>query len=461
MKLTGNSKVKNNFGYKIIYSLLQVFVLIILSVSLSYPAAHYKPGVNNIKNDSTIVEKYGQLHVEGTKIVDKNGNPVSLRGMSFFWSQWMGRFYNYNCVKWLRDDFKCTVVRAAMGVESGGYLQNPVAEMNKIKTVIDACINLGIYVIVDWHDDNAQNFQQQSVDFFKQIAALYGNQPNLIYEIYNEPQQISWTNVIKPYAISIIDGIRSIDPDNIIVVGTPTWSQDVDTASRNPLQYSNIAYTLHFYAATHKQALRNKATTAINNGIALFVTEWGTCEATGTGFLDSVEVENWMTFMETNKLSWCNWSVADKVETSAALKPNVDSNGSWSDSSLTPSGFLVRGKIRHYNDTTATDIEGNREVPLNFDLKQNYPNPFNPGTKIKYSLAPNRAARGGVPEEQELVVLKVFNMLGKEVALLVNEEKGPGTYTVDFNAANLPSGVYFYELRKGSSVETRKMILMK
>jgi endoglucanase len=325
-------------------------VIVLISISLSCADKHTELVGNKSENDSSIVARYGQLRVQGTKIVDKNGNPVSLHGMSFFWSQWMGRFYNYNCVKWLRDDFKCTVVRAALGVESGGYLQNPDLEMSKIKAVIDACINLGIYVIVDWHDDNAENYQQQSINFFKQIATLYGNQPNIIYEIYNEPKQISWTNVIKPYATSVIDGIRSIDPDNIIVVGTPTWSQDVDTASRNPLQYDNIAYTLHFYAATHKQALRNKATTAINNGIALFVTEWGTCESTGDGFLDYPEVENWITFMNVNKLSWCNWSVADKVETSAALKPNVDSNGGWPDSSLTPSGSLVRGKSRLYND---------------------------------------------------------------------------------------------------------------
>ena len=265
----------------------------VLTSGFIYPTSNFQ--------DTSIVEKYGNLSVSGTYIVDQNGNPITLRGMSLFWSQWMGRFYNEGCIQWLKNDWKCTVVRAAMGVESGGYLQNPQAEMNKVKTVINACINAGIYVIVDWHDHNAENHQPQAIVFFKQIAQLYGNYPNIIYEIYNEPVHVSWTNVVKPYSVALIDSIRSIDPDNLILVGSPTWSQDVDTASRNPIDRSNIAYTLHFYAATHKQALRNKAITAMNNGIALFASEWGTCEATGSGVLDYAEVETWLNYMETKK----------------------------------------------------------------------------------------------------------------------------------------------------------------
>jgi endoglucanase len=131
--------------------------------------------------DGSIVDQYGQLRVEGNRIVNEHGTAVALRGMSFFWSQWIGKYYNGDCVQWLADDWRCTVVRAAMAVESGGYLTNPQAEMNKVKTVIDACLDLGIYVIVDWHDSNAQNHQEQAIAFFKEIAAEYGNTPNVIY----------------------------------------------------------------------------------------------------------------------------------------------------------------------------------------------------------------------------------------------------------------------------------------
>jgi len=207
----------------------------------------------------------------------------------------MGKYYNYNCIKWLRDDWKCTVVRAAMGIESGGYLNNPASEKAKIVTVIEACIDLGIYVIVDWHDHNAHEHQAQAIAFFQEIATDYGTYPNLIYEVFNEPEQDNWKTVLKPYLNAVVDSIRAIDPDNLIVVGTPTWSQDVDVASLNPLAQNNIAYALHFYAAYpyHKQTLRNKASTALNNGIALFVTEFGTVLNTGDGPIDAISNAIW------------------------------------------------------------------------------------------------------------------------------------------------------------------------
>jgi endoglucanase len=230
-----------------------------------------------------IVDQYGQLQVNGSRIVSEYGDTVALRGMSLFWSQWIGKYYNFDCVKWLRDDWKCMVVRAAMAVDAGGYLANPVDEMAKIRTVIDACIDLGIYVIIDWHSHNAENQTADAVGFFTEIATLYGTQPNIIYEIYNEPLQISWSDVIKPYADTVIAAIREIDSNNIILVGTPTWSQDVDVASLDPIDDENVAYSLHFYASTHTGWLRSKATTALAHGVALWVNEFGTCESSGTG----------------------------------------------------------------------------------------------------------------------------------------------------------------------------------
>jgi endoglucanase len=232
-----------------------------------------------------------------------------------------------------------------MGIEHGGYIDNPGTEKNKVFSVISTCIDLGVYVIVDWHDHNAHNNQGEAIDFFAEVARLYGGSPNLIYEIYNEPFAVSWFNTIKPYAETVIDTIRKIDPDNLIIVGTPNWSQDVDSAAVNPLQYSNIAYALHFYAATHKQYLRDKASIALEKGLALFVSEWGTCESSGSGKLDTLETEIWFDFMARNNISWCNWSVADKDETASALKPGADEFGNWDPDDLTSSGDLVRKKI--------------------------------------------------------------------------------------------------------------------
>jgi endoglucanase len=432
-----------------IFVSLRILLLIVTLTNLTSASV--------FSNDTLSVEKHGQLRVAGNKIVDQNGNPVALHGMSLFWSQWMGKYYNYDCVQWLRDDWNCTVVRAACGINgfTDGYLVNPQAELAKVKTVIDACIDLGIYVIVDWHDDNAENHLSQSISFFEEIAREYGDAPNLIYEIYNEPKQVSWSNVVKPYADSVIHHIRAIDPDHLIIVGTPTWSQDVDIASYDRLPYDNVAYTLHFYAATaaHKQPLRNKATTALNNGIALFVTEWGTCESSGTGVLDSVEVGNWSKFMNDNMLSWCNWAIDDKVETSAALIPGASELGGWSESDLTKSGAIVRKMVLAWQDPTFTSVAPAKELPMNYELRQNYPNPFNPSTIISYSL----------PEEAK-VKIEIYNLLGQKVAALVDGVEFAGNHSVTWNAHNFSGGIYFYRIiavGEKTFEKTQKLVLIR
>jgi len=310
------------------------------------------------EKEKTVVDLYGQVKVKGNRIVDKNDSIVVLNGMSMFWSQWGGSFYNEQCIKWLRDDWKCTIIRAACAVEEGGYLTNPSAELAKVYTVIDACIKYGIYVIVDWHDHHAENHLAQSKTFFKTIAQKYGDQPNIIYEIYNEPlQNVSWANTVKPYADSVIKVIRQYDPDNLVVVGNPTWSQDVDVAANNPLSDKNVAYTLHFYTGTHTQSLRNKATTALNKGVAVFVSEFGISEASGSGAINYTETNTWMNFVATNKLSTCNWSLIDKDETSAALKPGANVNGNWTISNLSESGIFIRNRLITLNTPVFKAVE--------------------------------------------------------------------------------------------------------
>jgi endoglucanase len=290
-------------------------------------------------------DNYGQLHIEGTHLLNQQNDIVTLEGMSLFWSQWMGKYYNYNCIKWLRDDWHCEVIRAAMGVEYGGYLKHSEREKRKIIEVIETCIDLGIYVIVDWHSHNAHEQTNEAVRFFSEIAKLYGNYPNIIYEIYNEPEIVSWDSIVKPYCETVITAIRMFDPDNIIIVGSPAWSQDVDAAADNPIIGKNIAYSLHFYAGTHSQWLRDKADYAMGKGLALWVTEFGTCSADGKGAIVGDELENWFNFINAYNLSWCNWSVSDKQETASILKPGAKKEGGWPESILTESGKLIKTKM--------------------------------------------------------------------------------------------------------------------
>jgi len=210
--------------------------------------------------DSNPVDIHGDLSVAGNKIVDQNNAIVSFAGNSMFWSNTnfeAERFYNANVVSWLKEDWNTTIVRAAMGVElAGGYLSDPNANRERVKTIVDAAIDEGLYVIIDWHSHEAEHHRQEAIDFFKEMANLYGEYPNVIYEIYNEPIHVSWSNDVKPYAEAVISEIRAIDPDNLIIVGSPTWSQDVDVASNDPITSSiNIAYTLHFYAGTQSYEL--------------------------------------------------------------------------------------------------------------------------------------------------------------------------------------------------------------
>jgi|GEM_PF-434472 len=301
----------------------------------------------------TPVQQHGHLSVSGNRIINSAGSAVSLAGMSLFWSNtgWGGdAFYNASTVQWVRDDWGVEVIRAAMGVEDqGGYLQDP-SNKSKVEAVVHAAVQAGIYVIIDWHSHHAENYEAEAITFFTDMAAQFGHLPNVIYEVYNEPLGgVSWSNTVKPYAESVIDAIRAVDPNNLIVVGSPTWSQDVDVASQDPIAgRANIAYALHFYAETHTAALRQKALTALDNGVALFVTEWGAVNAWGAGSVSHQSVSEWMQFLYEHKISHCNWSLNDKQEAASALISGVDPSGGWSASELTASGALVQGIIRDW-----------------------------------------------------------------------------------------------------------------
>lgn len=318
----------------------------VVVVSLGFGAFAQEPA-----KTGSVVERHGRLSVKGNAIMDQHGRPVVLRGMSLFWSQWGGQYYNADCVKWLRDDWGCTVVRAAVGVSPGGYLKNPEVEREKAETVIRAAIDLGIYVIVDWHAHDAQAAAAQ--EFFSRIAQKYGKHPNIVYETWNEPIRQDWATVIKPYHEGVLKKIREHDPDNLVVCGTAMWSQRVDQAAADPVKGTNVAYTLHFYASTHKQDLRDRAKAALDKGVALFVTEWGTSEASGNGRLDAQERKKWLDFMEEHRLSSCNWSVIDKRESSAALMPGAAATGGWKEGEISASGKIVRGMLRERNGVRA------------------------------------------------------------------------------------------------------------
>jgi len=400
----------------------------------------------------TPVERYGQLAVEGNKLVSqKTGKPVQLRGMSLFWSM-AGEgsgYYSAGTVNWLADDWKANVVRAAMGINETwgqGYLTGGKdANKQRVVTVADAAIAKGIYVIIDWHSHNAHTHTDSAKVFFEEMARKYKDVPNVLYEIYNEPTGTtvaSWTNEVKPYAQTVVNAIRAIDDKNVIIIGTPTWCASPEIATAAPVDGVNLVYTVHFYSAyaPHKDPLRAKVKTSLNtHNKAVFVSEFGVCMNTGKTPLDLDEATTWLNFLDENNVSWVNWSVTYKDEGASALKPAVRKyDGNWTPDDLTTSGAYIRGKmIEAYNR------EESNTATLVTDLA--LPNP--PKTNESATVAPvaavsNTFSVGPVPASQSGNGVKFF-WQGKAVAggsLLIYDALGNSVKNIvvtDASSGNL------------------------
>jgi endoglucanase len=295
------------------------------------------------------VAQHGQLRVSGTQLVDKKGQKVVLRGLSFGWHSIWPRFYNAEAVAWLKQDFSCNVVRAAMGVEVGErcYTQDAAFTQAKAQAVIEGAIKANIYVVVDWHSHNINLPEAKA--FFGEVSKKYGKHPNIIYEVFNEPDDETWDEV-KAYAEEIIRVIRHNDPNNVILVGSPHWDQDVNLPAANPIRgQKNLMYTMHFYAATHKKDLRDRTDAALQSGLPIFISESAGMEASGDGPLNYTAWQEYIDWMEARGLSWITWSVSDKDETCSILKKTASSTGHWKEEDLKASGLKVREYLRRYN----------------------------------------------------------------------------------------------------------------
>ena len=290
----------------------------------------------------------GKLQVNGTQLCNQNGEALMLRGASFGWHNLWPRFYNKKAVAWLATDWKCNVVRASMGVGlDDSYLENPEYALKCMTNVIDGAIKQGIYVLIDFHSHKLHTAEAKI--FFSQMATKYKDAPNVIYEIWNEPDYYTWPEV-KAYSEELIKTIRAIDPDNIILVGSPHWDQDIHLVAEDPIKgQSNLMYTMHFYAGTHKQWLRDRTDAAMAKGIPIFVSECAGMEATGDGPVDEVEWKAFLDWMEARKISWVVWSVSDKNETCSMLLPRASAEGNWTDDLIKSWGKISRESIRKGN----------------------------------------------------------------------------------------------------------------
>jgi len=294
------------------------------------------------------VKQYGKLQVKGAQLCDKKGNPVILRGVSLGWHNLWPRFYNKGAVETLKNDWHCSVIRAAIGQHiEDNFQENPEFAMQCLTPVVEAAIKQNIYVIIDWHSHKLMT--EEAKQFFGEMARKYGKYPHIIYEIYNEPIEDKWVD-LKKYAQEVIGEIRKYDKDNVVLVGCPHWDQDIHLVAESPLEgFSNVMYTVHFYAATHGDDLRQRTEGAVKRGIPIFISESGATEASGDGKIDEESEEEWIKMCERLGISWVCWSISDKNESCSMLLPRATATGPWPDDVIKRYGKLVKGLLEKYN----------------------------------------------------------------------------------------------------------------
>ncbi|MCR5632809.1 MAG: cellulase family glycosylhydrolase [Eubacterium sp.] len=388
--------------------------------------------INKPADFTTAYEQYGNVKVATDpdtgyqQLCDANGNPIQLKGMSTFGLQWGDGNWvlNDEAFDALAYDWDCDIVRLAMYVTETGYADNPADCLERVENGIQLATERGMYVLVDWHilspgDPTDPKYLNAGLDlpeyadiraahpeytgpqlFFAYLSQKYGAQGNVLFETANEPNgngnetnaSDTWTNKLLPYHQGVVNAIREYDADNtpnIVICGTDNWSQFVDAPVVKPVddpavaegESDQIMYTFHFYAGTHDTApnadgeywMGEKIENALDGGIAVFCTEWGTSEATGDGGPYINYSERWLDFMKTNKISWCSWSLALKNEISAAMqgkaaKNPTDTDGdgipNWdSETDLSITGNYVRAKIREEE----APVYGASEIVANFE----------------------------------------------------------------------------------------------
>jgi endoglucanase len=301
----------------------------------------------------TPVELNGHLRVVGNELQNESGDPVQLKGVSSMWLNWESQAYaeDPTALRWMRNNWKLSVIRAAMGVDvnsTGTLLNDPEVAKDQVYAIVDNAIEAGVYVLVDFHSHEAYLHLDESLAFFSEIAAKYAGVPNVIYETYNEPTGINWPD-LKKYHEAVVAVIREQDEEVPIVLGTPNYSQEVDQAAADPVDGTNLLYTLHYYACTHRGALRQKGDVALALGAALFVTEWGATHSDGgrDGIICTDEAQLWDDWMNAHNISWSAWKLDGcEPDSSCLLVPGAPVDGGWTDDYLHGHAKFVRGRMQ-------------------------------------------------------------------------------------------------------------------
>jgi aryl-phospho-beta-D-glucosidase BglC (GH1 family) len=408
------------------------------------------------------VSVYGEFKADGSSFRgSKNSKLLQVKGVSFFWSQWAGSFYNENAVNHMVQDWKAEVVRAAYGTTGSAFSSSAAAENRAyIETIIEAAVKNDIYVIIDWHSHNAHldAETERAKQFFSYFAENYGHLDNVIFELYNEPIGATWAQ-IKGYAEKVIPEIRK-HSDNLILVGTRTYSQKIEEVIGNAIEDENVGYVLHFYAASHLLSnFRSSILSVENARLPIFVTEFGTtnadggnpeaCDAQGNNCKNHYDTHNaantsdWLNFLDNRMISYCAWSLFDKYEGSAFF-------------GISGSNSFDQTKPENWTNTSLMTASGK----YIFDMLNNgVPSPILKNSKFP-SIAGLRIAGGKIYinlDKSGDTSIDIYSISGTKVESLINGHQNAGSY--EFNIGSLRKGVYIIRLKQGNEVKAAKISL--
>lgn len=424
-----------------------------ISILLFCFGGYGQVGAEEKENTSVV----SALSVKGNQLVNEKGEAVQLKGISTHGIAWFPEYINEQCFKELKQQWGINVIRIAMyTAENGGYCTDGDKQhlKNLVKKGVEYATKCNMYVIIDWHilsDGNPNTYKEEAKEFFDEMSKTYGKQKNIIYEICNEPNGATSWEDIKQYAQEIITVIRKNDANNVILVGTPNWSQFVEQAAENPItNENNIMYTLHFYAATHKQDLRNSMKRAIEKGLPVFVSEFGICDASGNGTIDIEQANEWIKIMNTYHISYVAWNLSHKAETAAILKSDCKKSNGFISDDLSDSGKWLYKMLTNKDAIQSQNINYsiqniNRDINKNdLEVSANVVNHWQQNGKEYYQYDCTIKNNGHYPKNQWNIALQFdgnitlinawngnFNVIGNNISI----------YNMEYNA-NIKQGEY-------------------
>lgn len=432
------------------------------------------PVVNAKTEGGTPVANHGKLSVKGTNLVDKNGNPFQIKGVSTHGIQWFPEYVNEDAFKTIRDEWGANCIRLAMYTDESGYCNggDKASIKQTVNDGVSYATDLGMYVIIDWHilhDLDPNKYKTEAISFFDEMSKKYKDYDNVIYEICNEPNGGTTWAQVKSYAEEVIPVIKANNPDAIIIVGTPTWSQDVDQAAKDPIKgYTNIMYTIHFYAATHKDDLRNKMSSAIASGLPIFCTEFGICDASGNGSIDKDSANKWIASMNDNNVSYCIWNLSNKNESSSLISSGCDKKSGWTESELSEEGKwyvdVLNGKATGVtassSSTTTTNNNNNNNSSNNTTSSSAAVTASSANTSASLTSSNSWDEGGKKCYQYTLTVKNTGSSAVKNWKVSVDFGTGVsinnswnGTFSASGNTVTVTPADFNNEIKAGSSVE--------